>query len=226
MNITIQRNALKAVSLFAGQKDIRYYLNSVLVECTPLETRLIATDGHACGIHRADAKDENTGSAELIVPNEIVAQLLKLKGGKSLDDVVTLIVPDDITEKRDQECRAEFQGVTFVFKPVEGKFPDYRRIVPSELSGEVAQFNAEFLMRCSKASIALGSKKGLFQVAHNGQGAALASIDTDMVVVIMPFRGEAPKAEDGAWAKAALPTIQTETIEEAAITLDTASRQA
>jgi len=218
MNITIHRNALKAVSLFAGQKDIRYYLNGVLVECTPLQTRLIATDGHACGIHRADAKDENTGSAELIVPNEIVAQLLKLKCGKSLADVVTLTVPDDITEKRDQECRAEFQGVTFVFKPTDGKFPDYRRIVPSELSGEVAQFQAEFLMRCSKASIALGSKKGLFQLAHNGQGAALASIDANMVVIIMPFRGEAPKAEDAAWAKTALPTIENETSQEPSVT--------
>ena len=55
MKITIDRNALKAVSRFAAIKDIRYYLQGVLIESTPLQTRLAATDGHTLAVHRADA---------------------------------------------------------------------------------------------------------------------------------------------------------------------------
>ena len=79
MKITIDRNALKAVSRFAAVKDIRYYLQGVLIESNPLQTRLCATDGHTLAVHRADAKGDNEGSWTGILPLDTVNTLLKMK---------------------------------------------------------------------------------------------------------------------------------------------------
>jgi len=47
MKIHISRNKLKAAAYFSARDDIRYYLNGILIESTPMQTRIVATDGHA-----------------------------------------------------------------------------------------------------------------------------------------------------------------------------------
>jgi DNA polymerase-3 subunit beta len=210
MQIIIDRAALKAVSLFSGVNDTRYYFNGVLIEANTLQTRLVATDGHTMGVHKRDAKDENTGVCKLIMPSDAVASLLKIKpASKALNDI-TLTVPDDIAAKPDQEMRAEFSGQIVIFKAIDGLFPDYRRVIPSKLSGEAAQFNAAYLYRCAKAAECFGNKDGHFGIGYNGQGAALARITSEMVAVIMPISNKvlpAAIAEDGAWARESLPEL-------------------
>jgi len=218
MQFTIDRKAVKAVSYFAAHRDIRYYLNGVLLEANRLQMRLVATDGHAAGIYYADAKGENTGACQIIIPNDAVAQLAKLKQVKRMDDVITLIVPDDIGANRDQECRAEYYGAVIVFKPIEGKFPDYRRVIPASLSGVPVQFNPELLMRCRKAALAMGEKNGGVHVGYNGEDAALVRMRSDLIAVVMPLRANvvaAPAIEEFAWAKEQLPNDMPETVPEA-----------
>lgn len=192
--ITIDRKALKAVSLFAAKKEIRYYLCGVYVESTPLETRLIATDGHTMGAHRSEAKGDNEGVFSGIIPLDIVAAILKWKSPVRNDDIpVTLTVSDN------GEIRADYCGNSLLFKCVDGKFPDYRRAVPSELSGEKAFFNPDYLIRIRDASKVLGAG---FAFGYNGDSAALATIGENMVAVIMPLRTEYLDSAIGAsWAK-------------------------
>ena len=198
--ITINRKALKAVSLFAAKKDIRYYLCGVYVESTPLETRLIATDGHTLGVHRSEAKDDNVGVFNGIIPLDAVTAILKWKSPVRSDDIpVTLTVSDN------GEIRADYCGQSIIFRCVDGRFPEYRRVVPESVSGELAFFNPDYLMRCKLAAEALGVieyKEGHFLLAHNGSGAGLASIGSDMVAVIMPMRRDALDAATCAsWAR-------------------------
>lgn len=196
--ITIDRKALKAVSLFAAKKDIRYYLQGVLVESTPLETRLIGCDGHTLGVHRSAAKGDNEGVFTGIIPLDIVAAILKFKSPVKNDNIpVTLTVSDN------GEIRADYCGNSLLFKCVDGKFPDYRRVVPTEISGEKAFFNPDYLLRIRDASKVIGVA---FAFGYNGNSAALATIGESMVAVIMPLRTEYLDSAIGAsWAREALP---------------------
>lgn len=207
--IQIDRKALKAASRFAGVKDVRYYLNGVYVECNGPETRIIGCDGHTMAVHRATDNDRmNFGLVTFIIPNDAVKAMLawKTPKGSHIVDAVSLTVPDDGIG----ECRAEFYGSAVVFRPIDGKFPDYRRVLPLTVSGETAQYNPEYLCRALDAARDLRGKNRVFSsgIAHNGSGSGVIRIDENMFAVIMPTRLDAPAADEFAWAREQMATIE------------------
>ena len=125
--ITIQKAALKAVSRFAPKNDIRYYLRGVYVQATATETRLVATDGHTMLIHRSQC--ENTHAWDGIIPLDTVTAILK---HKSPYEKKNNHLPIELSECGGTEGRIDYAGQAFVFKPVDGKFPDYRQIIPKD----------------------------------------------------------------------------------------------
>lgn len=198
MKITISRNALKAVSRFASAEDVRYYLNGVLVQASPAVTRMVATNGHFAGVHQVAF--ENEEFCDIIIPNDAVKAACALKKCDTLD----------LTDSGNGEYRLDGlteRGVhvgSVVFKPIDGQFPDYARIIPTALSGEPGHFNYRYLATCQDAADDLSGRKGktLVQVAQNGkEGAALVRIDDDMFAVVMPLRSDAPTAGIAAWAR-------------------------
>ena len=198
--IYIQRKAFKAVSLFQAVKDVRYYLNGVCVKASTTETRLIATDGHTMAVHRAE--HQNTEYLpECIITSDTVKTVLSWKATlKSLNDV-----PMELTFHGD-ECRITWCGDKIaIFKRIDGKFPDYTRVIPESLSGETAQFNPDYISRCQRAREAMGNNN-LVGIGHNGPSAALIDVDESMAVVVMPIRGSAPDASGFQWARTDLPT--------------------
>jgi DNA polymerase-3 subunit beta len=199
--IHIARNKLKAAAYFSAAKDIRFYLCGVLIESTPLQTRVVATDGHALFCTKDDAKGDNVDSFVGIVPNDTIKQILAWKAPyKSAADL-----PVVITTAADEQ-RAEWCGNTAVFKLLDGKFPEYARVVPADVSGEASNFNPELLIRCKKAAEALGSSKfGHFAFKQGGEGSAIAVFSTESFAVVMPLRGEKADVADVAWAREALP---------------------
>jgi DNA polymerase-3 subunit beta len=199
MRITIDRNALKAVSRFAAIKDIRYYLQGVLIESTPLQTRLAATDGHTLAVHRADAKGDNEGSWTGILPLDAVTTLLKMKAThKTLKDA-----PITVTVSDEGEIRCDWIGQSIITRAIDGKFPDYRRVIPEKLDGIAAWINPDYLTRIVDASKDIGAG---FTFGFGGTGSSLAHIGQDMVAVVMPMRTElTTDAARAAWAKDALP---------------------
>lgn len=196
--ITIDRKALKACALFAAKKDIRYYLNGVLIESTPLETRIVGCDGHTLGVHRSAAKGDNLGVFTGIIPLDTVTAILKWKSPVRSDDI-----PVTLTAQDNGEIRADYCGQSIIFKCIDGKFPDYQRVIPAELNGEKAFFNPDYLIRLRDASKVLNTS---FAFGYNGDSAALAKIGDDMIAVIMPLRTEYLDSAIGAsWAREALP---------------------
>ena len=77
--IHISRNKLKAAAYFSAAKDIRFYLCGILIESTPIQTRVCATDGHALFCTKDDAKGDNVDSFVGIVPNDTIKQILAWK---------------------------------------------------------------------------------------------------------------------------------------------------
>lgn len=199
MKITIDRNALKAVSRFAAIKDIRYYLQGVLIESNPLQTRLAATDGHTLAVHRADAKDDNEGSWTGILPLDAVLTLLKMKPShKTLRDA-----PITVTVSDEGEIRCDWVGQSIICRAVDGKFPDYRRVIPSTLDGQPAWINPDYLVRIVDAAKDIGAG---FTFGFGGNSCSMAHIGQDMVAVVMPMRIDLTTDAVGAsWARDPLP---------------------
>lgn len=218
MKIIIDRKALKAVSRFQAVKDVRFYLNGILIEASALQTRMIATNGHALAVHRMDAKDENEviETVSFIVPTDAVKIMLSWKPAKYQTDMITLTVPDDYTIE--SEIRAEFGANITVFKAIDGKFPDYRCVIRDhDASDEVAQYNPEYLARCFDAVRDIRGKLAHWPgVSHDGNGSGMVNAG-DLIMVVIPIRTK-PETEAAscAWARESLPVTEADSTAESA----------
>lgn len=217
--IYFNRYALHAVSLFSAREDIRYFLNGILVEATANTTRLIATDGHTMGIHQSLQSGNSEG--RVIIPIDVVDYMLLWS---KVDIRYELTIAD--------ECRVDSVGAATVFKGVDGKFPDYKKVVPESLSGEPGQFNPMYIARCAKAGAALKGQLipeedyderddeelrefpgisatgyGVPAIGHNGlkASAVVSCGDANLLMVVMPMDATRIPIADFAWAKADQP---------------------
>ncbi|HEY5764125.1 MAG TPA: DNA polymerase III subunit beta [Rhodocyclaceae bacterium] len=116
------RHLLGMVQYAMAQQDIRYYLNGLLMVVEDERLKLVATDGHRLA-YAAMALESALPRQEVIVPRKTVIEL-----GKLLAD------SDDPVEVELSAAQAAFRfgGVELVSKLVDGKFPDYARVIPTQ----------------------------------------------------------------------------------------------
>ncbi|WP_186262232.1 hypothetical protein [Burkholderia gladioli] len=177
--IYIDANELKAVRVFAAKEDIRRYLSGVLVQATARETRIVCTDGNILGVFDREHENEGVTFEEFIIPVDAIDTL---KPDAKL--LVRVVIDGDQYRIQQYDDRA----LTFV--PVEGRFPDYRRVIPVKVSGESAQFNNEWLAKANKAQ-AIIAKGWSAHIWPNGpDGVALFGLYNAgrFIGVIMPRR--------------------------------------
>ena len=124
-SITLTQKALKSllgsIQCAMAQQDVRYYLNGVLLGVEGDKLMAVATDGHRLA-YNAISVNANSVKQEIIVPRKAVIELSKL------------LVEDDSEiqiEFSDQQLKANFSGIQLVTKLIEGKFPDYQRVIPN-----------------------------------------------------------------------------------------------
>ena len=176
MNFEIPKLAwLKAVMLAAAKKDVRYYLNGVMVR----NGEMAATNGRMLLLIKSE-KIKSDG--EYIIDNDTLKMLLTAHKGIKGDTRIEVVDSVAITGKS-----------KISITPVDGKFPDINRVIPQEPSGEIAHFNYEYLLACQKANFEFFDSKGAYiKLQHNGQaGAKFESDDEDgnkLIGVVMPVR--------------------------------------
>ena len=126
-SVTLQQAQLKKLidlTHFAmAQQDVRYYLNGLLFEFSGNKLRTVATDGHRLAI--ADLETEAVAVEEprsIIVPRKGIVELGRLLGTEEQ--------PIEI-ELAENQIKLSLPGLRFASKLIEGKFPDYDRVVPS-----------------------------------------------------------------------------------------------
>jgi DNA polymerase-3 subunit beta len=182
-------------------QDIRYYLNGVLIESNDVQTRIVATDGHTLFAGFDDAKGDNVGSFAGIMPADTVKAILSWKAPyKSANDM-----PVVVTTSGDPlgEHRAEWYGNAVIFRVVEGRYPDYTRVIPQAVSGLAGNYDPDYLARAKAAAVDLGMpKKYGINLTQNGDGPALVTFSAQAFAVIMPMRGEPGDIGAADWARA------------------------
>ena len=202
--VNIYRAKLKAASRFMAVQDVRYYLNGLLIESNDIQTRIVATDGHTLFAGFDDAKGDNVGSFAGIMPADTVKQILAWKAPyKSANDAPVIITTCDDPAG---EHRAEWCGNVCIFRLIDGKFPDYARVVPATIDAGISFFQPEYLLRCTKAAQDLNtSAKGFFAFKCAQDGTGIAVFSPQSFAVIMPIKTTVADVADVAWARAPLP---------------------
>lgn len=189
ITLSIESKYIAAVMVAAAKNDIRYYLNSLCLEIGQYETKLVATDGHRLLVASVlAAQDDLTELTTVILPRAMLDRI-KLKGN-------TLIQIDYNQGKLEHEVKVTYDGKTEVGRTIDGKYPDWRRIVPESVSGEVAQFNRSCMADFAKVAAFLKEKTKLpyanVRITPNGPGAAWVAFEKEPVFgLIMPQRIDA-----------------------------------
>jgi len=128
--------------------DIRYYLNGILFVAEGKQLSLVATDGHRLAFASATL-DVEVPKQEVILPRKTVIELQRL-----LSDAEGAI---DMQFASNQ-ARFSFEGMQFVTKLVEGKFPDYNRVIPKNHKNRIVLGRATLLSTLQRTAILTSDK--------------------------------------------------------------------
>ncbi|HMY98873.1 MAG TPA: DNA polymerase III subunit beta [Burkholderiaceae bacterium] len=151
--------------------DIRYYLNGILFVAEGKTLTLVATDGHRLALAQATL-DVEMPKQEVILPRKTVLELQRLlksddkaakadkSAAKAEGDGEATAPEEARIEMRfaDNQAKFSFGGLEFVTKLVEGKFPDYNRVIPKNHRNHVTLGRAPLLASLQRAAILTSEK--------------------------------------------------------------------
>ncbi len=154
------KHLLGQVAFAMAVQDIRYYLNGILFVAEGKTLSLVATDGHRLAFASAEL-DVEVPKQEVILPRKTVIELQRL-----LSDA------DGALEMRfaSNQAKFSFGALEFVTKLVEGKFPDYNRVIPRNHHNSVTLGRAPLLASLQRTAIMTSDKfKGVRLNIEPGQ---------------------------------------------------------
>lgn len=174
------KDLLNQVSFAMAVHDIRYYLNGILFVAEGKSLSLVATDGHRLAFASAQL-DVEVPRQEVILPRKTVLELQRL-----LSDVEGNIE----MQFANNQAKFSFGGMEFVTKLVEGKFPDYNRVIPKNHKNSVTLGRSPLLSSLQRTAILTSEKfkgvrlniePGTLRVASNNaeQEEAVDELDID-----------------------------------------------
>ena len=150
-----------------AQQDVRYYLNGMLLETGGKHLRAVATDGHRLALCQVDLDGGDLEEQQVIVPRKGVLELQRLMSGDGDLDI----------ELGSNHIRIQLDGIRFTSKLIDGRFPEYDRVIPKESSNELKADRTEFKSALQRTAILSNEKyrgirlvirdSGVMLQAHN-----------------------------------------------------------
>ncbi|HTP46896.1 MAG TPA: DNA polymerase III subunit beta [Casimicrobiaceae bacterium] len=154
------RGLLKLAEFAMAQQDIRYYLNGMLLVIDKGTLQAVATDGHRLS-YASISVPGDYARQEVILPRKTVLEL-----GKLLEDSDAALAIDILAN----QVRFRFSNIELVSKVVDGKFPDYNRVIPTAHSKRLELSRSELLQALQRAAILSNEKfRGVRLVLGSGQ---------------------------------------------------------
>jgi len=131
-----------------AQQDVRYYLNGMLLETGGKQLRAVATDGHRLALCQADLDGDDLDEQQVIVPRKGVLELQRLMSGEGELNI----------ELGSNHIRIQLEGIRFTSKLIDGRFPEYDRVIPKESSNELKADRGEFKSALQRTAILSNEK--------------------------------------------------------------------
>ena len=158
-----------------GQQDVRYYLNGMLLETGGKHLRAVATDGHRLALYEVEIDGAALDEQQVIVPRKGVLELQRLLDGEGNLNV----------ELGANHVRIQLKGIRFTSKLIDGRFPEYERVIPKESSNE---------LRADKALLRSALQRTA--ILSNEKYRGIRLIIRDSGVVIQAHNPEQEEAEE------------------------------
>ncbi|MGI4850081.1 MAG: DNA polymerase III subunit beta [Janthinobacterium lividum] len=161
--LTLPQKTLKhlfnMVHFAMAQQDIRYYLNGLLLVVDGKNVIGVATDGHRLAFCQIETEQE-FARQEVIIPRKTIIELQRLL--EETDDTVQLDIANN-------QVKLTFADIELVSKLVEGKFPDYTRVVPKGYKNNFTIGRDQLLRSLQRAAIMTSDKfKGVRCIVNPG----------------------------------------------------------
>jgi DNA polymerase III subunit beta len=152
-SFSIPQNLLKGLfdkTAFAmAQQDVRYYLNGILMEISPTLVKLVATDGHRLALSQAELNSGVSEERQIIIPRKAVLELSRLLD--STDSSANC-------ELSQNHIRIQTASLVFTSKLIDGKFPDYQRVIPVD-GNKIMRVERELLKQAMSRIAILSNEK-------------------------------------------------------------------
>jgi len=116
------RRLIEKTHFAMAQQDVRYYLNGTLLETSGTTLRAVATDGHRLSMAETELAETATTTQQVIVPRKGILELQRILGG---DGELELSIGSN-------HVRAQIGDIRFTSKLIDGKFPEYSRVIPAK----------------------------------------------------------------------------------------------
>ena len=195
-----------------ARQDVRYYLNGLLLEVDAHQVRAVATDGHRLAIAQIDAETGMEESKSIIIPRKGVQELIRLLTGEEGNEIRIHVGSNAI--------QMSIDDIRFTSKLIDGKFPDYGRVIPdAEQCDKRLSMDRESFRQCLFRTSVLSNDKhrtvrmviepGVLKVAANNPEQETAEDEIDI-----EYTGE--RLEIGfnvTYLLEALSTLPSETVD-------------
>lgn len=143
-----------------AQQDVRYYLNGMLLEISKGEIRTVATDGHRLALSQSNEAVTKEINIQVILPRKAVIELGRLL--KDSDNTIQI-------ELSNNYIKVLLENAIFTSKLIDGRFPEYQRVMPSGSDKEVEADKKTLRQSLTRASILSNEKyRGIrFSIENN-----------------------------------------------------------
>jgi len=131
-----------------AQQDVRYYLNGLLIETGSKVLRAVATDGHRLALCEVALENADAPEQQVIVPRKGVLELQRLLSGEGLVEL----------ELGSNHIRVQLEGIRFTSKLIDGRFPEYERVIPAEADNELVADRETFKAALQRTAILSNEK--------------------------------------------------------------------
>lgn len=175
--VTVKYSHLQAALTFAAKNDVRFYLTGVQVK----DGMIAATNGHAAIICDSDDAQD----LEIIIPRIAIESLIKKLGKKPIYDLINISQVDEEFWLMDY-----MDDVFEIFKPIDGKFPDIKRVdisKPTQPPTQFVHYNFEYINLFLKCAKTLNVAFPKFYPSETGKAVYVELCD-DAHGILMPLR--------------------------------------
>ena len=131
-----------------AQQDVRYYLNGMLLETGGKFLRAVATDGHRLALCQVELDGGDFDEQQVILPRKGVLELQRLMSGEGTVNI----------ELGANHVRIQLEGIRFTSKLIDGRFPEYDRVIPKDSSNELSADRASFRGALQRTAILSNEK--------------------------------------------------------------------
>ena len=142
-----------------AQQDVRYYLSGLLLETGGKTLRAVATDGHRLALCEVETDGGKLPDQQVIVPRKGVLELQRLMSGEGELSIAL----------GSNHVRIELDGIRFTSKLIDGRFPEYDRVIPKD-AGNVVSADRELFRAALQRTAILSNEKyrGIRMIINTG----------------------------------------------------------